>query len=85
MKRSGRVYAGALAGFDERRNTSRVRPVTPGSAEKVLEHLAGLRDEEWYRWIVDEWRLRRIGERSPGTLAAEHERSSSRSSSRTSL
>lgn len=50
---TGRVYAvGSGTRFDERRNTSRVHPVPPGSGMAVARQLMRMRTEDWYRWTI---------------------------------
>jgi hypothetical protein len=52
-----------VAVFDERRNTSRVMPVEPGASDRALVELSRAREAnaDWYCWIRDVWRPRRLG------------------------
>lgn len=55
MTRERRVYAGQAGQWDERRNTSRVRPVEHGALDAAVYALAKWRasDPRHAAWIID--------------------------------
>ena len=47
------VYVTSGKTWDERRNTSRVRPADPENARRLTALLARSHTEPWYVWIVN--------------------------------
>jgi len=71
MTRERKVFAGRAASFDERRNSSSVKPVPPDALPNALRALERSRDEEWYQWILKRWR----GEHDHGSVQKDGKRS----------